>query len=137
VLAEHTAASVFRFAVMTCEVESTDVSPPTVDADREVLLPPFIWVRRVGFPYADWAPGDLLSTLLVLAAVTLLQKVALFLNIVVPMAGVTGAEMASFSRVRGSIGWGGVSLLKLSMKLRTLRRCCPLGVESNVKGSSH
>ena len=30
-----------------------------------------------------------------------------------------------------------VSPLRLSTKLRMLRRRCPLGVESNVKGSSH
>jgi hypothetical protein len=108
VLAEHTAASISRFAVVTCEVESTDVSPPTADAGREVLLPTFVWVRWVGFPCADWAPGDPLPTLLVPAAVTLLRKVASFLDIVVAMAGVTGAETASFSRVRGSIGRGGV-----------------------------
>jgi hypothetical protein len=29
-------------------------------------------------------------------------------DVVVVVAGVTGAEMESFSRVRGSIGWGGV-----------------------------
>ena len=32
----------------------------------------------------------------------------MLLDIVVMVAGVAGAEMASFSRVRGSIGWGGV-----------------------------
>jgi hypothetical protein len=30
-----------------------------------------------------------------------------------------------------------VSLLRLSTELRMLRWRCPLGVESNVKGSSH
>jgi hypothetical protein len=52
--------------------------------------------------------GNLLPTLLVPAAVTLLREVALFLDIIVAVAGVAGAEMVSFSRVRGSIGWGGV-----------------------------
>ena len=50
---EDTATSVSRFAVMTCKVESTDVSPPTADTGREVVLPPLIWVWRVGFPHAD------------------------------------------------------------------------------------
>jgi hypothetical protein len=105
-LAEDTAASISRFAVVTCEVESTDVSPPIADAGREVLLLSLIQVWWVGFPCADRAPGDLLPTLLVPAAVTLLQKVASFLDIVVVMAGVTGPKTALFSRVRGSIGWG-------------------------------
>jgi hypothetical protein len=35
------------------------------------------------------------------------------------------------------IYWAFLSPLGLSTKLRTLRRHCPLGVESNVKGSSH
>ena len=105
---EDIATSISRFAVVICKVEPTDVSPPTADAGCEVVLPPLIWVWQVGFPHADWASGNLLPTLLVLAAVTLLRKVAPFLNVVVVVAGVARAEMASFSRVRGSIGQGGV-----------------------------
>ena len=71
-LAEHTAASIFRFAVMTCEVESTDVSPPIADTGLEVLLLSLVQVRWVSFPRADRAPGDPLPTLLVPAVVTLL-----------------------------------------------------------------
>jgi hypothetical protein len=107
-LTEHTAASVSRFTVVTCEVESTDVSPPTADAGRKVMLPSLVQVWRVSFPHTDRAPGDLFPTLLVPAAMALLQKVASFLNVVVMVAGVTGAETASFSRVRGSIGQGRV-----------------------------
>ena len=107
-LAEHTAASVSRFTVVTCKAKSTDVSPPTADAGCEVLLPSLVRVRWVSFPRADQAPGDLLPTLLVPAVVTLLQEVASFLNKVVAVAGIARAEMASFSRVRGSIGQGGV-----------------------------
>jgi len=103
-LAQDTAASISRFAVMTCEVESIDVSPPTADAGREVVFPPLVWVWRVGFPHADQAPGDPLPTLLVPAAVTLLRKVALLFDIVVAVAGFAGAKTASFSRVRGSMG---------------------------------
>jgi hypothetical protein len=108
VLAEDTAASVSRFAVVTCEVKSTDVSPPTADTGREVMLPSLIRVWRVGFPRADWAPGNLLPTLLVPAAVALLWEIAALLDIIVLVAGFTGAKTASFSRVRGSMGWGGV-----------------------------
>jgi hypothetical protein len=100
-LAEDAAASISRFTVMTCEVKSTDVSPPTADTGREVLLPSFTQVRQVGFPRADWAPGDLLPTLLVPAVVTLLWEVAVFLDIVVAVAGVAGAETALFSRLGG------------------------------------
>jgi hypothetical protein len=39
---------------------------------------------------------------------TLLWEIAALLNIVVALTGVTGAKTVSFSRVRGSIGWGGV-----------------------------
>jgi hypothetical protein len=107
-LTEHIAASISRFTVVTCKVKSTDVSPPTADAGHEVLFPSLVQVRRVGFACADQAPGDPLPTLLVPAAVTLLQKVASFLDIVVTMAGVTGAKTVLFSRVRGSIGRGRV-----------------------------
>jgi hypothetical protein len=106
--AEDTAASISRFTVITCEVESTDVSPPTADAGHEVLLPSFIRVRQVGFPCVDRVLGDLLPTLLVPAVVILLREMATLLDIVVVVTGVAGAETASFSRVRVSIGWGGV-----------------------------
>jgi hypothetical protein len=43
-LAEDTAASISRFAVMTCEVESTDISLPTADAGCEVMLPSLVQV---------------------------------------------------------------------------------------------
>ena len=79
-----------------------------MDVGHEVVLPSFIWVWRIGFPYADWALGDLLSTLLSPAVVALLQEVALLFDIIVVLAEVAGAETASFSRVRGSIGWGRV-----------------------------
>ena len=107
-LTQDTVARVSRFAVMTCKVESTDISPPTADTGHEVVVPPFILVWWVGFLYIDGAPGDPLPTLLVPAVVTLLWEVVAFLDIVVVVAGVTRAEVASFSRVRGSIGWGGV-----------------------------
>jgi hypothetical protein len=105
---ENTAASISRFAIVICKVESTDVSPPTADAGCEVVLPSFIWVQQVGFPYADRAPGDLLPTLLAPTAVTLLREVAPLFDIIVVVAGFVGTETASFSRVRGSMGWGGV-----------------------------
>jgi hypothetical protein len=107
-LIEDTATNVSRFTVVTCKVKSTDVSPPTVDAGHEVLLPSLIQVQRVGFPHTDWAPGDPLPTLLVPAAVTLLWEMTALLDIVVAVTGVTGAKTALFSRVRGSIEQGGV-----------------------------
>jgi hypothetical protein len=69
---EDTAASVSRFTVVTCEVESTDVSPPTADAGCKILLPSFVQVQQVGFPCADQTPGDLLPTLLITPAVVTL-----------------------------------------------------------------
>jgi hypothetical protein len=107
-LIEDTAANVSRFAVVICEVKSTDVSPPIADTGCEVLLPSLIWVRQVGFPCTDQAPGNPLPTLLVPAVVTLLRETTALLDIVVVVTGVAGAETASFSRVRGSIGWGEV-----------------------------
>jgi len=106
--AEDTAARVSRFTVVTCKVESTDVSPPTVDAGHNCVVPALIHIRRVCLPGADGALGDLLPTLLVPAVVTLLWETAPLFNIVVAVAGVAGAETASFSRVRGSIGRGEV-----------------------------
>jgi len=38
----------------------------------------------------------------------LLREVAAFLDVMVVLIGVTRAETVSFSRVRGTIGWGGV-----------------------------
>jgi hypothetical protein len=40
--------------------------------------------------------------------VTLLWEVAVLFHIVVALAGIAGAKTVSFSRIRGSIGWGGV-----------------------------
>jgi hypothetical protein len=76
VFAEDTAISVSRFAVVTCKVESTDVMPPTAEAGLKGMALFFVGIWWVCFPCAFWAPGDLLPTLLVPAAVTLLQKVA-------------------------------------------------------------
>jgi hypothetical protein len=44
ILAEDIAARVSRFAIITCKVKSTDISPPTADAGLEGVAPPFIRV---------------------------------------------------------------------------------------------
>jgi hypothetical protein len=103
-LAEDTAASISKLAVVTSKVKSTDVSPPTVDAGQYSVVPPFIDIRWVCLPDADGAPGDSFPTLLVPAVVTLLQEGTPFFNVVVPVTGVAGAETVSFNRVRGRIG---------------------------------
>ena len=71
-LTEDTAINVSRFAVMTCKVESTDVSPPTVDAGLEDMAPALILVGGVSFPGALRAPCNPFTTFLVPALVTLL-----------------------------------------------------------------
>jgi len=72
VLAEDIAISISRFAVMTCEVESTDVSPPTADAGLEGMALALIVVGGVSFPGALRAPCDSFTTFLVPALVALL-----------------------------------------------------------------
>jgi hypothetical protein len=108
VLAEDTASSVSRFAVVTCEVESTDVSPPTADAGLEGMAPALIVVGGVSFPGALRAPCDPLSTFFTPAPMALLWEVAVFFHKVVAAAGVAGAELAEISASRGRMGCGGV-----------------------------
>jgi len=108
VLAEDTAISVSRFAVVTCEVKSTDVSPPTADTGFEGVAPALIMVGGVSLPGAFRAPCDPFTTFLVLASVTLLWEVAVFLDEVMATAGVAGAELAEISALRGRMGHGGV-----------------------------
>jgi len=45
IVTEDIAAKVSRFAVMTCEVKSTDVMPPTAEAGLKGVAPPFIRVQ--------------------------------------------------------------------------------------------
>jgi len=106
--AEDTAISVSRFAVMTCKVESTDVSPPTVDAGLEDVAPAFIMVGGVSFPGALRAPCDPFTTSLVPAPVTLLWEVAVLFHEVVVATGVAGAKLAEISASRGRMGCSGV-----------------------------
>jgi hypothetical protein len=108
VLAEDTAASISRFAVVTCEVESTDVMPPTAEAGFKGVAPPFVQVQWVCFPHALGTPRDPLPTLLIPALVTLLGEVTVRLHEVVAPTGVAGAEMAAFSWLSRRIGRGGV-----------------------------
>ena len=61
-LAEDTAISISRFTVVTSEVESTDVSPPTVDAGLEDVTPSLIMVGGVSLPGALRAPSDPFSS---------------------------------------------------------------------------
>jgi len=106
--AEDTAISISRFAVVTCEVESTDVSPPTADAGLEDVAPALIVVGGVSLPGALRAPCDPFSTSLVPAPMALLQKVAVFFHEVVAATGVTGAKLVEISASRGRMGHGGV-----------------------------
>ena len=105
---EDTAISVSRFAVVTSEVKSTDVSPPTADAGLEDVAPALIMVGGVSFPGALRAPHDSFTTFFVPAAMALFWEVAVFLHEVVAAAGVTGAELAEISASRGRMGRGGV-----------------------------
>ena len=107
-LAEDTAINVSRFAVVTCEVESTDVSPPTADAGLEDVAPAFIVVRGVSFPGALRAPRDSFTTAFVPALMALFWEVAVFLDEIMATAGVAGAELAEVSASRGRMECGGV-----------------------------
>jgi hypothetical protein len=93
---------------VTCEVESTDVSPPTADAGLEDVAPALIVVGGVSFPGALRAPCDSFTAALVPAPVALLWEVAVFLHGVVAPAGVAGAELAEISSSRGRMGRGRV-----------------------------
>jgi hypothetical protein len=108
VFTEDTAISISRFTVVTCEVESTDVSPPIVDAGLEDMAPTLIVVGGVSFPGALRAPYDSFTTSFVLAPVALLWEVAVLFDEVVAAAGVTGAELAEISASRGRMRCGGV-----------------------------
>jgi hypothetical protein len=122
IFTENIAARVFRFAVMTCKVKSTDVSPPIADAGLKGVAPTFIRVGGVSFPGALRAPSNPFSTFLVPAVVALLWKVAVLLYVVVAAAGVTEAKSAEISSLRGRIGRGGVG--DMSMLLEDLMRVC-------------
>jgi hypothetical protein len=108
VFAEDTAISVSRFAVVTSEVESIDVSPPTVDAGFKDVAPALIVVGGISLPGALRAPCDPLSTPLVPASVALLWEVAVFLHEVVATVGVAGAKLVEISASRGRMGRSGV-----------------------------
>ena len=71
-LTEDTAINVSRFAVVTCEVESTDVSSPTAGPGVEDVAPALVMVGGVSFPGALRAPHDSFTTFLVPALVALL-----------------------------------------------------------------
>jgi len=107
-LTEDIAIRVSRFAVMTCEVESTNVSPPTADADVESMPLALIMVRGVSLSGALRAPCDSLPTSPVPAPVALLWEVAVLFHKVMAAAGVAGAELAEVSSSRGRMGRGGV-----------------------------
>jgi hypothetical protein len=93
---------------MTCKVESTDVSPPTVDAGLEGIAPSLIRVWGISLPGALRAPYDPLSTFLILAVVALLWEVAVLLHEVVVTTGVAGPDLVEISSSRGRIRRGGV-----------------------------
>jgi len=93
---------------MTCKVESTDVSPPTVDAGLEDMALALIVVGGVSFPGALRAPYDSFTTSLVPALVALLWEVAVFFHEVVAATGIAGAELVEISSLRGRMGCGGV-----------------------------
>jgi hypothetical protein len=108
VFAEDIAISISRFAIVTCKVESTDVSPPTADAGLEDVAPALVVVGGISFPGALRAPHDSFTAFLVPAPVTLLAEVAVFFNEVVAATGVARAELAEISSSRGRMGCGGV-----------------------------
>jgi hypothetical protein len=108
VFTEDTAISVSRFAVVTSEVESTDVSPPTVDAGLEDVAPALIMVGGVSFPDALRAPRDSFPAAFVPAPVALFWEVAVLFDEIMATAGVAGAELAEISASRGRMGRGGV-----------------------------
>jgi len=93
---------------VTCKVESTDVSPLTVDAGLEDVAPPLIMVGGVSFPGALRAPRDSFTAFLVPAPVALVWEVAVLLHAVMLAAGVAGAELVEISSSRGRMGRGGV-----------------------------
>ena len=105
---EDTAINVSRFAVMTSEVESTDVSPPTVGAGLEDVAPALIIVGGVSLPGALRAPCNPFPTSLVPAPMALLWEVAVLFDEVVAATGVAGAELVEISSSRGRMGHGGV-----------------------------
>jgi len=108
VFTEDTAISVSRFTVVTCKVESTDVSLSTADAGLEGVAPALIIVGGVSFPGALRAPHNSFTTFLVPALVALLWEIAVFLHKVVAATGITGAELVEISASRGRMGHGGV-----------------------------
>jgi hypothetical protein len=108
VFAEDTAISISRFVVVTCEVKSTDVSPPTADAGLEDVALALIMVWGVSFPGALRAPCDSSTTFSVPTLMALLWEVAVFFDEVMAAAGVAGAELAEISASRGRMGGGGV-----------------------------
>jgi hypothetical protein len=133
VLTEDTAARVSRFAIMICEVKSTDVSPPTADAGLEGVAPPFIRVWGVSLPGALRAPYDPFSASLIPAAMALLWELAVFFHKVVAATGVTGAELVEISASRGRVGRGG--LVDLSMLLvGPMRACSGMGGKGAAGG---
>jgi hypothetical protein len=93
---------------VTCKVESTDVSPPTVDIGLEDVAPTLIMIGGVSLPGALRAPCDPFTTFLVPASMALLWEVTVFFDEVVAAAGIAGAELAEISASRGRMGPGGV-----------------------------
>ena len=108
ILAEDTTIRVSRSTVVTCEVKSTDISPPTVDTGFKGVAPPFIGLWGVSFPVALRALHNPFPTSLVPAAIALLWEGAVLLHEVVATTGVTGATLVKVSASGGGIGHGGV-----------------------------
>ena len=107
-LAEDITINISRFAIVTCEVESTDVSPPTADAGLEGVTPALVMVWGVSLPGALRAPCDSFPAFSVPALMALLWEVAVLFDEVVTAAGVAGAELVEISASRGRMGRGGV-----------------------------
>jgi hypothetical protein len=106
VFTEDTAINISRFAVVTSEVESTDVSPPTADVGLEDVAPALIMVEGVSFPGALRAPRDSFPAAFVPAPVALFWEVAVLFNKIMVTAGVAGAKLAEISTLRGRMGRG-------------------------------
>jgi hypothetical protein len=93
---------------VTCKVESTDVSPSTVDTGLEGVAPTFIVVGGASLLGALRAPRDSFSTSLVPASMILFWEIAVAFHKVVATTGVAGAELVEISASRGRMGHRGV-----------------------------
>ncbi len=87
-----TAARRSRFIVITSEVKSTEVSPPTVEAGWGIRVLALIGIGWVSLLDADRALSNLSPTFSILVLVALLREAAPHFNLVVPLIGIVRAK---------------------------------------------